>query len=273
MFFRRFTGILAFTAFMAGAQVLAETAIPLECTKYLPEIGKTVRVPCPETESGLKQSGPAERAWLGVKIQDIDKDMAGTLGLNEAKGAIIAEVLADGPAAVAGLKVEDAILQVDSKKIDDSRDLARTIGDLPAKSTVNFMIWRNRSEQTFRVRLGTFPNTEEAPTVSSQEAKPGDTNATVDLKQLGLTLNPATAGEDGVMISKVDANSDAAQKGLRDGDVILKAAGQNVFSPQDVVNAVKRTTDEGLSAVMFHIKKGGEGGGQTVLVAVPLGKG
>lgn len=75
------------------------------------------------------------------------------------------------------------------------------------------------------------------------------------------------------LISKVDANSDAAQKGLRDGDVILKAAGQNVFSPQDVVNAVKRTTDEGLSAVVFHIKKGGEGGGQTVLVAVPLGKG
>ncbi len=219
----------------------------------------------------LEKGGAVSRGWLGVKIQDVDKDLASNLGLTEPHGALISEVLADGPAAAAGLKVEDAIVQVDSKKIDDSRDLARTIADLPAKSTVDVKIWRNKTEETVKVKLGTYPNKDEvAEKEADREDKPADTSATVDLKQLGITLKPATAGKDGVVISEVDPNSDAAQKGLREGDVILKAAGQDVTSPQDVVNAVKKTTDQGLSAVMFHVKKGGD---QTVLVAVPIGKG
>jgi serine protease Do len=206
-----------------------------------------------------------------VKIQDVDKDLANNLGLKEPHGAIVSEVLPDGPAAAAGLKVEDAIVQVDTKKIDDSRDLARTIADLPAKATVDVKIWRDKNEQTVKVKLGTYPNKDEvADKDNDQEEKPDDTSSTVDLKQLGITLKPATAGKEGVVISEVDPNSDAATKGLREGDVILKAAGKDVTSPQDVVNAVKKTKDDGLSAVMFHIKKGGE---QTVLVAVPIGKG
>ncbi len=219
----------------------------------------------------LEKGGAVSRGWLGVKIQDVDKDLASNLGLKEPHGAIISEVLADGPAAAAGLKVEDAIVQVDSQKIDDSRDLARTIADLPAKSTVDVKIWRNKNEQTLKVKLGTYPNKDEvAEKETDQEDKPDDTSSTVDLKQLGITLKPATSGKDGAVIAEVDPNSDAAQKGLREGDVILKAAGENVTSPQDVVNAVKKTTDEGLPAVMFHIKKGGD---QTLLVAVPIGKG
>jgi len=219
----------------------------------------------------LEKGGAVSRGWLGVKIQDVDKDLAGNLGLKEPHGAIISEVLADGPAAAAGLKVEDAIVQIDTKKIDDSRDLARTIADLPAKSTVDMKIWRNKNEQTLKVKLGTYPNKDEAADNNAEpEDKPDDTSSTVDLKQLGITLKPSASGKDGVVISEVDPNSDAAQKGLREGDVILKAAGEDVSSPQDVVKALKKTKDEGLSAVMFHIKKGGD---QTVLVAVPIGKG
>ncbi len=219
----------------------------------------------------LQKGGTVSRGWLGVKIQDVDKDLAGNLGLKEPHGAIVSDVLPDGPAAAAGLKVEDAIVQIDTKKIDDSRDLARTIADLPAKSTVDVKIWRNKNEQTLKVKLGTYPNKEEAADKDDdKEDKPEDTSSTVDLKQLGITLKPAPSGKDGVAISEVDPNSDAAQKGLREGDVILKAAGENVSSPQDVVKALKKTKDEGLSAVMFHIKKGGD---QTVLVAVPIGKG
>ena len=220
----------------------------------------------------LEKGGAVSRGWLGVKIQDVDKDLAGNLGLKEPHGAIISEVLTDGPAAAAGLKVEDAIVQIDSKKIDDSRDLARTIADLPAKSTVDVKIWRNKNEQTLKVKLGTYPNKDEvADKDNDQEDKPEDTSSTVDLKQLGITLKPATGtAKEGVVISEVDPNSDAATKGLREGDVILKAAGEDVTSPQDVVKALKKTKDEGLSAVMFHIKKGGD---QTVLVAVPIGKG
>jgi serine protease Do len=219
----------------------------------------------------LEKGGAVSRGWLGVKIQNIDRDLAGSLGLKEPKGAIISEVMADGPAAEAGLKVEDAILKVDTKDIEDSRDLARTIADLPAKSTVDVKVWRDKGERTIKVKLGTYPNTADVAEGKMEPEDQGDQGAgNVDLKQLGLTLKPAGPGEkEGVVIADVDPNSDAAQKGLKEGDVILKAGDEKVSSPQDVVKALKKTQDEGLPAVMLHIRKGGD---QTVLVAIPLNK-
>ena len=91
-----------------------------------------------------------------------------------------------------------------------------------------------------------------------------------NLKQLGLALKPAGPGpaKDGVVIADVDPNSDAALKGLKEGDIILKAGEEKVSTPQDVVKAVQKSKDLGLPAVMLHIKKGD----QTVLVAIPIGK-
>jgi serine protease Do len=217
----------------------------------------------------LEKGGAVSRGWLGVKIQNIDKDLAGSLGLKEPKGAIISEVMADGPAAEAGLKVEDAILQIDTKAIEDSRDLARTIADLPAKASVDVKVWRNKSEQTVKVKLGTYPNTAEVSEGNTEPEEPKDLGGNVDLKQLGLSVKSGP-GKDGVVISDVDPNSDAALKGIKEGDIVLKAGNEAVSSPQDVVKAVKKAQDDGLPAVMFHIKKSGD---QTVLVAIPIGKG
>ena len=218
----------------------------------------------------LQKGGSVSRGWLGVKIQNIDRDLAGSLGLKEPKGAIISEVMSDGPAAEAGLKVEDAILKVDTQDIEDSRDLARTIADLPAKSTVDVKVWRDKGEQTIKVKLGTYPNTADVAEGKMEPDEQEEKGGNVDLKQLGLTLKPVGPGvKDGVVIAEVDPNSDAALKGLKEGDVILKAGDEKVTSPQDVVKALKKTQDDGLPAVMLHIKKGGD---QTILVAIPLSK-
>jgi len=218
----------------------------------------------------LEKGGAVSRGWLGVKIQNIDRDLAGSLGLKEPKGAIISEVMSDGPAAEAGLKVEDAILKVDTKDIEDSRDLARTIADLPAQSTVDVKVWRNKGEKTIKVKLGTYPNTADVAEGKMEPDEQEEKGGNVDLKQLGLTLKPVGPGvKDGVVIAEVDPNSDAALKGLKEGDVILKAGDEKVTSPQDVVKALKKTQDDGLPAVMLHIKKGGD---QTILVAIPLSK-
>jgi len=220
----------------------------------------------------LQKGGTVSRGWLGVKIQNIDRDLAGSLGLKEPKGAIISEVMSDGPAAEAGLKVEDAILKVDTKDIEDSRDLARTIADLPAQSTVDVKVWRDKGERNIKVKLGTYPNTQDVAEGNMEpDEKEEEGGGNVDLKQLGLTLKPAGPGakKDGVVIAEVDPNSDAALKGIKEGDVILKAGDEKVTSPQDVVNALKKTQDDGLPAVMLHIKKSGD---QTVLIAIPLNK-
>jgi serine protease Do len=217
----------------------------------------------------LEKGGAVSRGWLGVKIQNIDKDLAGSLGLKEPKGAIISEVMADGPAADAGLKVEDAILMIDSKPIDDSRDLARTIADMPAKATVDVKVWRNKAEQTVKVKLGTYPNTAEPSEDNAEPDEPKDLGGNVDLKQLGLSVKSGPGKDGGVIISDVDPNSDAALKGIKEGDVVVKAGNETVTTPQDVAKAVKKAQDDGLPAVMFHIKKSGD---STVLVAIPLNK-
>jgi serine protease Do len=210
-----------------------------------------------EVVKQLKAGGSVSRGWLGVKIQNIDEDTAASLGLNEPKGALVNEVTPNGPAASAGLKTQDAILQVNADKIADSRDLARKIAELSPDAVVDVKIWRNSAEQTVKVKLGLFPNT--ANPMAGNEDEPGEAKpSSFDLSQLGITLMPARASGDksggGVVIAEVDPSSDAAEKGLKPGDIILAVSGQDVVTPEDVVSGVKKAQDLKRSAVLLHIK-------------------
>lgn len=208
----------------------------------------------------LKDSGSVSRGWLGVKIQNVDDDTAASLGLEEDKGALISEVMRDGPAADAGLQVQDAILEVNGSKVEDSRDLARKIADFAPGETVSVMVWRNDEEKAIKVKLGKFPNSTKVALGKFEDDEPANKPADkkVDLKQLGLTLMPARSGgaKEGVAIAEVDPNSDAAEKGLKAGDVILEAGGKSVSSPEDVLAALKKMKKLGRTAVLLHIKTG-----------------
>jgi serine protease Do len=201
----------------------------------------------------LKKSGSVSRGWLGVKIQNVDDDTAVAIGLAEPKGALVSEVTANGPAATSGLKAQDAILQINADKINDSRDLARRIAEIAPNSVVDVKVWRNNAEQVVKVKLGVFPGAKE-DAAKPDPVKPS--SATVDLQQLGVTLMPARAGgsKEGVVIAEVTPNSDAALKGLKSGDVILAIGGENVVTPEEVVAGVKKAQDLGRKAVLLHVK-------------------
>ena len=212
-----------------------------------------------EVVKQLKSGGTVNRGWLGVKIQNVDDDTAASLGLKEPKGALISEVTASGPAAAAGLKTQDAILQINADKIADSRDLARKIAELPPESTVDVKVWRNNAEQTVKVKLGLFPTSQEAMAKLGNGDKSAEPQkSSLELSQLGVTLMPARNGgpKEGVAIAEIEAGSDAAEKGLKAGDVILEVSGQAVVSPEDVVSGVKKAQDLKRSAVLLHVKSG-----------------
>ena len=213
-----------------------------------------------EVVKQLKSGGTVNRGWLGVKIQNVDEDTAASLGLSEPKGALISEVTPSGPAAASGLKSQDAILQINADKIADSRDLARKIAELNPDTMVDVKVWRNNAEQTVKVKLGLFPNTQEAMAKigagGDDEGSGKPDKASLELSQLGLTLMPARKGgpKDGVAIAEVDPSSDAAEKGIKAGDVILEVSGQAVAAPEDVVSGVKKAQDMKRSAVLLHVK-------------------
>src|SRR5262249_20279278 len=153
-------------------------------------------------------------------------DTAAALGLKEAKGALVSEVTPNGPAAGSGLKVQDAIIQVNNEKIADSRDLARKIADFSPDTTVDVKVWRNNTEETVKVKLGKFPGSTEEIAKLEQGKQSGDSADGTELDQLGLTLAPNRGSKDGgVAVTEVDPDSDAAEKGIKAGDVILEVGG------------------------------------------------
>ncbi|PPD30751.1 MAG: serine protease [Hyphomicrobium sp.] len=202
----------------------------------------------------LKATGAVSRGWLGVKIQNVDEDTAASIGLADPRGAFVTEVTAGGPAVAGGLKTQDAILQVNGEKIADSRDLARKIAEFAPNTTVDVKVWRNNSEQTVKVKLGTFPTSKEE-LAKVEQSKPAPVGQT-SLTQLGLTLLPARqgGGKEGVVIAEVEPGSDAAQKGLKSGDIILEVQGQPVATPEEALSGVKKAAELGRKAVLLHVK-------------------
>jgi serine protease Do len=203
----------------------------------------------------LKSKGKVSRGWLGVKIQNVDDDTAAALGLPGPKGALVSEITPNGPAAGSGLKVQDTILQVNQDPIADSRDLARKIADYAPDTTVDVKVWRDNKPETVKIRLGMFPgSTEEiAKLEQGKPVEKQDDKTALDM--LGLTLGQVR-GEDaeGVSIMEVEPTSDAAEKGLRPGDVIVQVQGEAVAKPADVAMQVQKVQELGRSAVMLSVK-------------------
>lgn len=204
----------------------------------------------------LKKSGMVSRGWLGVKIQNIDDDTAASLGLKKAQGALVSEINPTGPAAAAGVKVSDAILEVNGDKVEDSRDLARRIAEFSPDTSVDLTVWRGDGEKTIPVKLGLFPTNPEMAMRGGPQTKP-EKKSNLEFEQLGLTLMPARSeddDEDGVVIAEITPGSDAALKGLKPGDVILEVSGELVRGPEDVAEGIRKARDLDRSAVLLHIK-------------------
>ena len=178
----------------------------------------------------------------------------------------MSEVTAPGPAAEAGLKSGDAILSVNGQKVADSRDLARQIAGFSPGTKVDVRILRGQKEQNISVKLGTFPS---ALQLAKAEPTAKEEPKTTELDQLGMTLSAGTGpNKDGVLITDVDSASNAAQKGLKSGDVILEVGNVTVKTPDEVANAVKEISKLGRTAVLMRVKSGD----QIRLVPVQLKK-
>jgi len=220
----------------------------------------------------LKDKGAVSRGWIGVQIQPVTSDIADNLGMKKAEGALVAEPQANGPAAKAGIESGDVITAVNGEQVKDARELARTIGGLPPGNAVKLNVLHKGQDKVVNITLGQLPNTLEAKADTDNSDK-GNSSRGTDVPKLGLTVAPANsvagAGKEGVVVTEVDPKSAAAERGFKEGDVILEVAGKTVASAGEVRDAVTAARDDKKNSVLMRVKSGGS----SRFVAVPLAKG
>lgn len=269
--------------------------------------------------AALRQNGMVTRGYLGVQIQPLTKEIAESLNLKTQEGALVGEVQPNLPAAQAGIKSGDIIIDVDGTPIKTVRELQRKIAAFRPDSTVKIKVLRNGKEELIEVKLAKLPEQQQAAVNQDQKQAPsqkqapnqkqsprkdddrdnfGDrmdrgqdrqdrqgrverqdrkdrsdrTGRELNLSQLGIVVAPAGevdgAGSDGIVVTSVEENGPASERGLRTGDVILEISGRNVTKTADLNEALTKARSEGKSVVLLRVKS--QAG--TRYVTLPVGK-
>jgi len=213
----------------------------------------------------LEEFGETRRGWLGVRIQNVSDDIAEAIGLDEVAGALVTDV-PDGPAADAGIEAGDVILSFDGENVANNRELVRLVALAPVGETVRVVVFRDGGTQTMLVTLGRL---EEALLASASGDDVPLQQEAPQFEIQGLLLGQLT-GEarsrfmiedetDGVVILEVSELSQAAEKGLRPGDVIVEVSQNPVHVPKDVVDRIEAARDAGRRSILLLVRSGGSG--------------
>ena len=221
----------------------------------------------------LKDKGSVSRGWIGVQIQTVTPDLADSLGMKKAEGALVAEPQSNGPAAKAGIESGDVIVGVNNQPVRDARELARTIGGFAPGTAVKLSVLHKGQAKTVDLTLGQLPNSTEAKADVDKDNDSGNAKRGADVGRLGMSIAPASgvagAGKDGVVVTNVDPDSAASERGFKEGDVILEVAGQPVSSPTDVRKALDAARSDKKNSILMRVRTGD----QSRFVAVPLAQG
>jgi serine protease Do len=210
----------------------------------------------------LRQFGELRRGWLGVKIQQVTDEIAESLNIKPARGALIAGVDDKGPAKPAGIEPGDVVVKFDGKDIKEPKDLSRVVADTTVGKAVDVVVVRKGEEVTKQVTLGRLDDGDKPIQVSSKTTQP-EAEKPATQKALGLDL--AGLSKDlrgkykikdsvkGVVITGVDGASDAAEKRLGAGDVIVEVAQEGVANAADVKKRVDQVKKDGKKSVLLLV--------------------
>jgi serine protease Do len=213
-----------------------------------------------EVIAQLEAHGHVSRGWMGVEIQSMSPEMAASLGRKDNKGAIVANLVPGGPAAKGGFLQGDVVLALNGRPIDDSKDLTRRVAMLPAGATATFVVDRNGQSKTLTVKIGERKDqqADNAPTHPQGPGAPGNTGEAMGLGLASLTPSlrqqyNLEGNVNGVIVTRVDPDSDAADKGIQEGDVVVSVANRPVHTPQDIKSRIADAHAAGRNAVLVNV--------------------
>jgi serine protease Do len=225
----------------------------------------------------LKEHGRTKRGWLGVRIQVVTPEIAESLNFGTPRGALIASITPEGPAAKAGVEAGDIVLQFDGKPIEEMRRLPRIVAETPVGKDVSIQVWRKGETKNLTVKVAELEQAEEEGLIpSSKSGEEEDEPAPAEAKAYGLslaTLTPALRSQyeidektTGVLITAIDQSSKAAEVDLREGDVITAANQQDIKSPAEFQKQLDTVKAAGRKSIFLLIARGED----LRFVALPL---
>ena len=226
----------------------------------------------------LRQFGEARRGWLGVRIQQVTDDIAESLSIKPARGALVAGVDDKGPAKPGGIEPGDVVVKFDGHDVKEMRDLPRIVADTPIGKQVDVVVIRKGKEETHQVKVGRLADTEKVASNDTKQDTPPDQKSTVQ-KTLGLELSSIT--DDlrkkfkirdtikGVVVTGVDPSVDNSHpdKRLVPGDVIVEVQYEAVANPAALQTRVDQLKAQGKKVAVLLVSNGV---GETRFVALSL---
>jgi serine protease Do len=211
----------------------------------------------------LIKFGAVKRGWLGVHIQGVTEEIAETLGLKKARGALVASLIEDGPAEKSGINTGDVILKFDGKPVSRMRKLPRIVAETEVNKPVKVLVWRDGKEVNVDVTIGILDEVKMA-SGSPVDAKKQIETSGKKLSALGLTLGEATppirerfkldAAARGVVVTEVADDGVAFEKGVRPGDLIVEVSQQEVTTPKQVIDKVDAARKNGEKRILLLIE-------------------
>jgi len=211
----------------------------------------------------LIEFGETRRGWLGVRIQDVTPDMVDAIeGLDMARGAMVTDV-PPGPAENAGMMAGDVILDFDGIAIQDTRELVRIVGNSPVGKEVPVAVLRDGDMADLTVVLGRRETSEAVafPASTQEDETPEQSEI------LGLTLSEITpeltdqfslSVENGLVITAINPESEAASKGLLEGDVITEAGQEAIMTIADFEARIEAASEAGRKSILLLVRRGGD---------------
>jgi serine protease Do len=217
--------------------------------------------------SQLKSKGQVTRAWLGVQVQPVTPELADSLGLKEAKGALVSVPTPGSPAETAGIRRGDVILQIGDEDVKDSRDFARKVASAAPGTAVKIAIERAGSRQILEVRLT------ELRAEAKPELPPHDLSQQTEIVSLGVNVVPVEDGKGsvpkGLAVLDINPNGKGADAGMVQGDIILNANGADILSPASLEAALKAASASGKKHALAFVQRGET----QIYLALPAGEG
>ena len=211
----------------------------------------------------LIKFGVVKRGWLGVHIQGVTQEIAETLGLKKARGALVASLVEDGPAQKSGIKVGDVILKFDDKPVPMMRKLPRIVAETQVDKPVKVLVWRNGKEVTIDVTIGALDE-EKIASTNSEKVQKKTKKSEKEVSILGMTLSAAIpsvrekfkldANARGVVVTEVADDGVAFEKGIRPGDLIVEVSQQDVANPAQVVDRVNSARKRGKKRILLLLE-------------------